>query len=195
MMLTMVAALRVLLSAACLAVGAGDDEVEASSTQWEVDEQCTQPYTTLDDAWRSVHQDGGSAGDVLGNSSACHTATGVGNAWYRFRGSGGSGSGRDALSLPLRSPGCGHCGSDRPGWLSAWCEVRCCSASFSLTAPLCLSRVCLGKRSVFNRKFKPKIRSWFSLQVSSGRDSAHHIQQSWLVSPRSGGRGEPNRLL
>lgn len=105
-----------LLSVACLSLAAASSGGGPALLQ--LDGQCTQPYTTLADAWRSVGNvggAGGSAGDVLSNSSGCHmyTATGVGDAWYRFAGGGG-----DALAL--LSPCCGHCGSDRRGWLSAW---------------------------------------------------------------------------
>eukprot|EP01045_Picozoa_sp_COSAG04_P031697 COSAG04_NODE_5953_length_1448_cov_2.212009_1_plen_296_part_10 len=85
--------------------------------------QCGLPYTTLDDPWRAVSHGGagpagGYAGDVQNASStaaACRPkATGVGGGrWYRFTGAGGD-------ALPLRSPHCLHCGSDRTGWLSGW---------------------------------------------------------------------------
>ena len=47
--------------------------------------------------------------DVCGGRS-----TGVGgDQWYRFVGDGG-------VALPIQSPGCLHCGTDRVGWLSGW---------------------------------------------------------------------------
>lgn len=56
-------------------------------------------------------------GDVALGDSHCNKytqATGVGGGgWFRFVGAGG-----DALSLFAR--GDGHCGTDEPGYLSAW---------------------------------------------------------------------------
>ena len=85
--------------------------------------QCQQPYTTLDEAWRATTHGGagpagGYAGDVDNSSSTPITcrkvATGIGGGqWYRFTGAAGD-------ALPLRSPQCLHCGTDRVGWLSAW---------------------------------------------------------------------------
>ena len=89
-----------------------------------VSPQCQQPYVSLDDHWRATTHGGtgpvgGYSGDVSNASGtttvACRkVATGVGGGqWYRFSGSGGD-------ALPLRSPHCLHCGTDRVGWLSAW---------------------------------------------------------------------------
>ena len=112
--------------------------------------QCGQPYTTLADAWRATTHDAkgpsgsysgdvrrtfpsprcvsllkhllaavhGSPGQVANTSSTCGAAplraTNAGNdEWYRFAGSGGD-------ALPLHSPQCLHCGTDRVGWLSGW---------------------------------------------------------------------------
>ncbi len=86
--------------------------------------RCSQRYTTLTDPWRATTHDskgpsGSYSGDVANTSSStCGAAplraTNVGNGeWYRFAGSGGD-------ALPLRSPKCLHCGTDRVGWLSGW---------------------------------------------------------------------------
>ena len=55
---------------------------------------------------------------VANTSSTCGAAslraTNVGDdKWYRFVGSGGD-------ALPVHSPQCLHCGTDRVGWLSGW---------------------------------------------------------------------------
>jgi len=69
--------------------------------------QCSQPYTTLRDSWRSTGIGGGDHGD-------CSSGTGVGGGrWYRFAGAGGD-------ALPLTHPGYSHCGTAYPGWLSGW---------------------------------------------------------------------------
>ena len=69
--------------------------------------QCSQPYTTLRDSWRSTRTGEGSHGD-------CSSKTGVGGGrWYRFAGAGGD-------ALPLTRPGKSHCGTGYPGWLSGW---------------------------------------------------------------------------
>ena len=60
--------------------------------------QCSQPYTTLRDSWRSTGTGKGKHGD-------CSKKTGVGGGrWYRFAGAGGD-------ALPLTSPGKRHCGT------------------------------------------------------------------------------------
>ena len=69
--------------------------------------QCSQPYTTLRDSWRSTSTGAGEHGD-------CSSKTGVGGGrWYRFAGAGGD-------ALPLTDPGADHCGTTYPGWLSGW---------------------------------------------------------------------------
>eukprot|EP01051_Picozoa_sp_SAG22_P001635 SAG22_NODE_66_length_22936_cov_626.714279_20_plen_1767_part_00 len=75
--------------------------------------QCYQPYTTLNDSWRS------SGNTLSSNHGDCSDGTGVydtgvgGSRWYRFVGAGG-----DALALS--HPGVQHCGTYRAGWLSGW---------------------------------------------------------------------------
>jgi hypothetical protein len=77
------------------------------------DAQCDQPYTTLDDAWRSTSTGLGSHRDCAGRT-AYGPGTGVGGGgWYRFMGSGGD-------ALVLTPPGGEHCGTDYAGWLSGY---------------------------------------------------------------------------
>ena len=100
--------------------------------------QCSLPYTTVSDSWRSTKHSSGNKGDnQLGDpqcpndprySSLIKAPTGVGGGkWYRFVGEGG-----DALPLhPISSydpthgmfakDGNGaHCGFSSGGWLSGW---------------------------------------------------------------------------
>eukprot|EP01046_Picozoa_sp_COSAG06_P004682 COSAG06_NODE_199_length_20418_cov_43.318421_15_plen_260_part_00 len=78
------------------------------------DSQCSRPYITLIDAWRSVTN--GHNGEVIADKASCNDAwahgTGVGGErWYRFTGDGGN-------ALPLTTPGPDHCGASFPGWLA-----------------------------------------------------------------------------
>jgi hypothetical protein len=100
--------------------------------------QCSQPYTTLNDPWRTADPLNGLPGYC--DHSDCNGAlystsypfTGVGGAhdawgqmqggWYRFTGTGGD-------ALPLTPPTGNGCSSSvRGGWLSGWdsptCRVR-----------------------------------------------------------------------
>jgi hypothetical protein len=81
---------------------------------------CTSQYALLKDSWRLTSQGAPSPfhGDVpttgsYGCSPGAAVATGLGEGWYRFMAPGGD-------VLPVNSPGCLHCGTDRAGWLSAW---------------------------------------------------------------------------
>ena len=75
-------------------------------------------YTTLRNSWRSTSTGEGDHGD-------CSSKTGVGGGrWYRFAGAGGD-------ALPLTHPGCEHCGTHVPGWLSGWATPQAPPRSYS----------------------------------------------------------------
>ena len=111
------------------------------------DPQCSKPYSNVSDAWRAVTNwhgtgpGGKTMGDLKVGDSHCNQytqATGVGGGgWFRFVGAGG-----DALSQYARADG--HCGTDKPGFLSAWNTTTdgvgtgCnCGSGDSCTGPPC----------------------------------------------------------
>ena len=111
------------------------------------DPQCSKPYSNVSDAWRAVTNwhgagpGGKTMGDLKLGDSHCNQythATGVGGGgWFRFVGAGG-----DALSQYARADG--HCGTDKPGFLSAWNTTTdgvgtgCnCGSGDSCTGPPC----------------------------------------------------------
>ena len=90
-----------------LRISKADGAVVHYALEAQAQAQCSQPYTTLRDSWRSTGTGDGTHGD-------CSSKTGVGGGrWYRFAGAGGD-------ALPLTPPGPNHCGTLLPGWLSGW---------------------------------------------------------------------------
>ena len=90
-----------------LRISKADGAVVHYALEAQAQAQCSQPYTTLRDSWRSTGTGGGDHGD-------CSSGTGVGGGrWYRFAGAGGD-------ALPLTPPGSDQCGTSYTGWLSGW---------------------------------------------------------------------------
>jgi hypothetical protein len=91
------------------------------------DSQCDQPYTAVDDAWRSVStimhgtMDRGHGDCASGAGySGIYSGDGLpqrqvlpGGRWYRFTGASGD-------ALPLTPPDYNQCGTLYKGWLSGW---------------------------------------------------------------------------
>eukprot|EP01047_Picozoa_sp_COSAG01_P054903 COSAG01_NODE_6052_length_3878_cov_97.784334_3_plen_643_part_00 len=84
--------------------------------------QCSQPYITLNDGWRSTdtgYSPGGVGGVIMSDHARCNSGFGVtrirGERWYRFTGLGGD-------ALPLTTAGFRHCGTTDTGWLSGWTQ-------------------------------------------------------------------------